>query len=211
MFTNIFSFNIKRFDTCSQTFFFLTLKDSIHAHKHSFIEYSKTLHNQSKQSQHFSANKSLRTSNLNILTQNKLLKTNSLNILTQTNFSIVFMFTTHVWIMWKLFNIFYSNVEIMWKLFNILYYLHSILSVVSRNHYSWFHLSFFHFNEITWNQSYFLHIFRFHFCFKTINIHDVSKIFFKNRVFVKKVHFLLLSRIQQNASSSTKIWFQNSY
>ena len=116
--------------------------------------------------------------------------------------------------MWELFNISYSNVEIMWKLFNTSYHLHSVLSIVSvisKKHYSWFHSSFLHFSEITWNQSYFLHIFRFHFCFKTINIHDVSKIFFKNRVFVKKVHLLLLSRIQQSVSSSTWIWSQNSY
>ena len=121
------------------------------------------------------------------------------------------MLTTHVWIMWKLFNISYSNVEIMWKLLNTSYHLHSVLSIVSKNHYSWFHSSLLHFSEIKWNQSYLLHIFRFHFCLKTINIHDVSKIFFKNRVFVKKVHLLLLSRIQQSASSSTWIWFQNSY
>ena len=113
--------------------------------------------------------------------------------------------------MWKLFNISYSNVEIMWELFNTFYHLHSILSIISKNHYSWFYLSFLHFSEITWNQSYFLHMFRFHFCFKTINIHDVSKIFFKNRVFVKKIHLLLLSRIQQSVSSSTRIWSQNSY
>ena len=114
----------------------------------------------------------------------------------------------NAWIIWKLFNTFYSNVEIMWKLFNISYHLHSILSIISKNHYSWFYLSFLHFSEITWNQSYFLHMFRFHFCFKTINIHDVSKIFFKNRVFVKKIHLLLLSRIQQSVSSSTRIWSQ---
>ena len=118
---------------------------------------------------------------------------------------------SNVWIMWKLFNISYSNVEIMWELFNTFYHLHSIFSIFSRNHYSWFHSSFLHFNEISWNQSYFLHIFRSHFCLKTINIHDVSKIFFKNRVFVKKVHFLLFSRIQQSVSSSTWIWSQNSY
>ena len=121
------------------------------------------------------------------------------------------MFTIHVWIMWKLFNISYSNVWIMWKLLNTSYHLHSILSIISKNHYSWFHSSFLHFSEITWNQSYFLHILRSHFCLKTINIHDVSKIFFKNRVFVKKVHLLLHSRIQQSVSTSTRIWSQNSY
>ena len=120
-------------------------------------------------------------------------------------------FYSNVEIMWELFNISYSNVEIMWELLNTSYHLHSVLSVVSKKHYSWFHSSLLHFSEITWNQSYFLHILRFHFCLKTINILDVSKIFFKNRVFVKKVHLLLLSRIQQSASSSTWIWSQNFY
>ena len=77
-------------------------------------------------------------------------------------------------------------------LFNTFYYLHNYIQNFSyfQNIIIWtFYSSFLFHNEITWNQSYFLHIFRFHFYFKTINIHDVSKIFFKNRVFVKKIQF----------------------
>ena len=74
MLTDILSLSIKRLDTCSQTFSLLALKDSIHVHRHSLTEYSEALHSQSKQSQHLNANKSLRTSNLNILTQTNLSK-----------------------------------------------------------------------------------------------------------------------------------------